>query len=272
MTHNFFTACTLFLCIPLFLFSCDEGSAPTDLNTPVSYIEKLEISPQIINFSQENDGFRDTTFNLTIRATLNGTAPVNPVLILTEESGCVSETLTETEMNPEGNSGVFTAEFSYTTSTANSTELLARAFIYDRQGEGNYASGTIKVNGFSNIRPEILSVNNPATIQRPSSGSVLAKFEAKVTDREGYSNLQGVYIRVINSENSKDVEGSPFLMADDGSTYEDAAACDSLFTWSQSVTPTTNNPNRDFNIEYFAVDKGGLHSDTVRTTFSIREQ
>lgn len=230
------------------------------------------MSPQEVIFTQERDGFKDTTLTLNARAVISGNSTLKPVLIITEESSGSSEVISETEMNQEGDSGVFAAGINYTTSTTNISDLLARVYLYNEQGNGNYASSTVKIKGFSNFRPEILFVNNPDTVYRPASGSVLAKFEAKVTDDDGYSTLQGVYIRVISPQDSRDVEGSPFLMADDGSTYEDDTAGDSLFTWSQSVTPTTNNPNRDFNIEYFAVDKGGLHSDTVRTTFSIREQ
>jgi hypothetical protein len=68
-----------------------------------------------------------------------------------------------------------------------------------------------------------------------------------------------------------EVQGSPFEMFDDGSTFDDDVASDSIYTWSLPVEPTNNNPNRDFNIEFYALDEGGLSSDTIRTTFSIRE-
>jgi hypothetical protein len=60
-------------------------------------------------------------------------------------------------------------------------------------------------------------------------------------------------------------------MFDDGSTYTDTTANDSVYTWFQPVPPNENDPNRDFDIEFYVIDLAGLSSDTVRTTFRIRE-
>jgi len=60
-------------------------------------------------------------------------------------------------------------------------------------------------------------------------------------------------------------------MLDDGTTFGDELPGDHTYTLSFDVTATSNRPDRDYDIEFFAIDQGGLFSDTVRTTFSIRD-
>ncbi|MTI88014.1 MAG: hypothetical protein FH748_08605 [Balneolaceae bacterium] len=253
-----------------FFYSCDTTGQPDDLLADPPTITDILISPSTAVFTQEEHGFKDTTLTFTIEATLEYLQESHtPMYALTNRSS--GETVAEDVLSQLENSNIYSTEIHIETSTTSFEEYTVSVFAIGKDGRGNYGQTVIKIDGFSNYPPKIIETSSPEEIIRPAPGEAdkLALFTAKVTDRDGQGTIKGVFIRVINLA-SGEVTGSPFLMSDDGSTNEDETANDFVFTWSQTVPPNEEDPDRDFDIEFFAIDKGDLISDTVRTTFRIR--
>ena len=259
----------LFFVAGLFFYisGCDEVTTPTNEFEESPIVNSLSVTPNDIDFAP-SDGFKDTTITIIIDASIENISQESTFGFvlrdkISQESILNGELIASTEADKFGN------EIELETTTTSFQEFLVEVYAYNNDGSGNFIQTAISVKGFSNNPPDIISVNNPDTLQRPTSGEIIARFTAKVTDLDAQNSLDQVLIRVINQETGE-VTGSPFQMVDDGSSG-DLIANDSTFTWALPVTPTDNNPNRDFNIEYYAIDLGGLVSDTVKTTFSIRE-
>lgn len=247
--------------------ACDSTSSPEDLLSDSPEIRNLSVTPLKVQFTLEDDGFKDTTLVFSIQVSALNMNGLMPQYSLTERNSLTNYAEGELTLS---NNGFYEAQMTFETKTTSFAHLILNVFVNDVNGNANYAQSSIHIDGFSNNPPEILATDGPEEITRPSSGEIPAIFTAKVTDRDGHETLEAVFIRVINQE-SGEVTGSPFEMFDDGSTYDDEIANDSTFTWSLPVTQTDNNPNRDFDIEFYAIDKGGFISDTIRTTFRIRE-
>lgn len=265
MKHLFIYT-TLLLFIGVGFLSCDSTTSPESPISNQAYITSLSLNPDQINFSLQSDGFKDTVLAITLHTTIeNADSSFLPEYTVTSKN---SEKLLLAGQLQKANRNEYQDTFELTTTTTTIDQIIIN--VLPSIIHNNYAQSYLRINGFSNFTPEIIETESPELINRPQSGSVPATFTAKVTDTDGQETIDKVFLRVI-SQTSGEVQGSPFEMYDDGSTYNDEVASDSVYTWSLPVEPTNNNPNRDFNIEFFAIDKGGLSSDTVRTTFSIRE-
>ena len=156
------------------------------------------------------------------------------------------------------------------TTTTSFNKYVLKIALYDVNHEESTYQTNLTINGFSNNRPVIEEVNGPQEITRPTSGETPATFTARVTDADGDDTINQVFMRIIDKETGE-VTGSPFQMLDDGTNLGDETASDYIFTLTFDVTATDNRPDRDYDLQFFAVDLGGLTSDTVKTTFSIRE-
>lgn len=252
--------------IGLFLLNCDPTVSPSNSFIDSPEVKELIVSPNDINFTSA-DGFKDTTLAIHIEASIEN---------ITEESTFgfairdkVTQELVSTgELTAESRANIFWAESELETTTTSFEELIAEVYAYNPNGSGNFFQTAISISGFSNNAPEILEVNNPEEVQRPLSGETSVSFTAKTTDVDGQNSIEGVYLRLI-SQVSGEVSGSPFQLFDNGSSQGDQVASDSVYTTRFSISP--NNQLQTYDILYYAVDKGGLVSDTVRTTFSIRE-
>lgn len=252
------------------IFGCDETSVPASILEDAPAITRIQVHPQTVQFTEEADGVKDTTLTIGIHVSSVNTPDENPpsYLISDKNSGAV---VVEGNFDIiDSRTGNFGVEIELETSTTSFEEYIINAFPSAENSKGNFAQTAFKILGIPRNPPQLIEINNPDLIIRPSSGERPAIFTAKVADEDGQDNIDKVFIRIINLE-SGEVQGSPFEMFDDGITYGDTIANDSTYTWSLPVTPTNTNPNRDFNIEYFAIDREGLVSDTVTSTFSIRE-
>ncbi|MBO6621162.1 MAG: hypothetical protein JJ892_02965 [Balneola sp.] len=252
------------------IVSCDDALTPKDFDEEQPYVQNLVVSPSDINFDPQLDGQKDTTltFNITVDGFNFGvdSVPYYSIFVGNEDLPSLQRKF------PVNFSPIttFQTSISIETNTINFENYTIIVSPTLSGSNTNYAQSIVKQTGVAINAPEILEVVNPDTIQRPAEGQTLVFFEAKVRDSDGQSNLDRVLIRIIDHEVGE-AQGSPFEMFDDGSSNNDRVANDSLYTYSLPVTQTNNRPNRDFDIEYFAIDKSGLVSDTVRTTFSIRE-
>lgn len=248
-------------------YACDSTTAPEDKLREAPTVNFFNVSPSEVQFISEH-GFKDTTLSISVEARFDNHEYLdNPFITISDKSS--AEIIEEQSLElVDSITNTYAVDFNISTTTTSIEDFIIN-MIYDAK-QGNYAQKVLKIRGFSNFPPEILETDSPEVINRPESGSIPAIFTAKVTDEDGQENISRVYLRVINQQ-SGEVEGSPFEMFDNGETYDDETANDSTYTWYQSVPPNEENPNSDFDIEFFAMDKGGLSSDTVRTTFSIRE-
>lgn len=258
----------LFLGIPFINSGCDST---TGSNSPISdtpAVRSISLTPSEINFTREIDALTDTTVTITVTSevehVIQGYAPL---FVITDQlTGRVITT--QPMINDAGNT--YSNSYGLETTTATTTSYLVKVYAVDESGTGNYASAIFDVNGFENRKPELVSTSSPDTIYRPVAGSVPATFTATVSDPDGDETINNVYLRIID-QSIGEVTGSPFLMSDDGSSLGDVTAGDLTFTWELPVTTTTGTQNRDYNIEFYALDNLGLSSDTVKTTFRIRE-
>ena len=258
---------SLFLIGTIFLItSCDTTESPSNtfFNSPI--VESLTIEPNLITFLPE-DGFKDTTIQVMVKSSiqnLNEETEFGYVVI--DKSN--QESVYNGELSIIAASDSLIATIPIALTTTSFKNYLIEVYAYDKAGNGNYIHTSLSVTGISTSKPVITNTTSPGTITRPETGAIPAVFTATVTDEDGDETITGVFIRVI--QNGNDVQGSPFSMSDDGSTLGDTTSNDLTFTWSQDITPAATNPDRDFNIEFYALDVSGLSSDTVRTTFQIR--
>ncbi|MBO6524490.1 MAG: hypothetical protein JJ971_11730 [Balneolaceae bacterium] len=251
----------------LFLLNCDSTTNPSNSFTDGPEVTELTITPSDVNFVPA-DGFKDTTLTISVLSTIENVTEATTLGYVLRDKN-TQLLISEGELAAASETDVYGIDLSLETTTTSFEELITEVYAYNPNGNGNFFQAAISISGFSNNPPEILEANNPDTLIRPESGEIIARFTSKVRDLDGQSSIDQVLIRVINKA-SGEVSGSPFQMVDNG-TSGDITANDSTFTWALPVTATEDNPNRDFDIEYFAIDLGGLMSDTVRTTFSIRE-
>ncbi len=258
-----------FLAIGLFSFlsGCDDSMSPINKLGETPNVKSLTVSPERFNFIA-SDGFKDTTLTITVSATIeNVDIETSPGYVIRDKRS--SALISNGELSEGSQTDNFTADINLETTTTSFEEFLIEVYAYNGTGSGNFFQSSISIEGFSNNRPVVLEVNNPDTVVRPQTGELNPLFTAKVVDGDGNATLDRVLMRIIDLEVGEPPE-SPYQMANDGVSFGDVSASDSIFTFSFTVTQTENRPDRDFNIEYFAIDKGGLISDTVKTTFSIR--
>ncbi|MEQ8525509.1 hypothetical protein [Gracilimonas sp.] len=259
---------TLLLFISLAALSCDSTTSPKDIFEDEPSILNFDVSPQNVQFTSGTDGVKDTTVVVSFTAiTQNLADGVLPTITITDR---VSEQVV-LHQNMDGTSSddEYQLEIPFETKTTFFLDYKVNVIVEESDGSDfNYATASLKITGFSEVRPEILSAQNPETVQRPSSGTNLYRFTAKVTDEEGIDTIEGVFVRIFN-RSSGEVNSSPFTLYDDGENGEDISASDSVFTAAFPVN--SGSQLQTFDLHYYAIDKGGLVSDTVKTTFSIVE-
>ena len=252
----------------VFHSGCDSTSVPDSVLDNQPQITSITANPSEILFSEELDGIKDTTLTVTVLSEGENMDTESSILLVVTD--LISEQVIVTKPLTSDNSNLYRAQFDLETNTASSTSYLIKVTAYSLQEVGNYATTVLNVEGLQNYKPIIFATSSPDTIFRPTSGSVPATFTASVSDQNGDNTIDNVLLRVIDLSTGE-VSGSPFTMADDGTSLGDASANDLIFTWELPVSQTTGEQNRDYNIEFFAIDNLGLSSDTVRTTFHIRE-
>lgn len=246
--------------------SCDSTVSPSGTFENTPKVTLLTITPNTISFVP-SDGFRDTTMSIYIESTIEDVdAKTIPGYVIRKKSS--QELIASGELSADNQANIFTTEINLETTTTTFEEYIFEVYAYNSNGSGNFFQTLLSIEGFSNNPPEILEAINPEEVQRPQSGQISVSFTAKTTDLDGQDTIEGVFLRLI-SRISGESSGSPFLLYDDGANQSDAVANDSVFTATFPVS--SSNQLQTYDIFYYAVDKGGLVSDTVKTTFSIIE-
>lgn len=263
-TPVFYSSLTVI--ISLFLLNCDSTTSPQSVITERPGIQSIRALPSIVQFSLQNDGYKDTTITviLNVDVSLNGSDEL-PVFVITNLSD--REVILSGTMNSVGGI-MYQIEFDITTSTTQFANFSAQVFSFDEFGNSNSAEQNIEFRGFSNARPQILEANNVDEINRPANGEITTQFTAKVTDADGQGTIDQVLVRILDILGAE-VPNSPFEMFDDGIRYEDVAANDSVYSITFPIAAVSGREAQSFFIEYFAIDQGGIYSDTTRTIFKI---
>lgn len=261
-----FVSRLLFIGVLFSIINCDPTDTSSTVFGEAPVVQNLTIQPSSVVFIP-NDGFKDTTLSIYIEATIENVSE-ETIFGYTIRDKASQELISSGELAAETRADVFRTETGLETTTTSFENYIVEAYAYNEGGSGNFIQTPISIRGFSNNKPEILEANNPQEVQRPSSGQTTVLFTAKTTDKDGQNSIEGVFLRLI-SQVSGEVSGSPFQLFDNGSSQGDVAANDSVFTRSFSINST--NQLQTYDILYYAVDKGGLVSDTAKTTFSIVE-
>ncbi len=264
-----------FLTVIIISFSlssaCDSALEPENFDEQQPFFRNLQVNPSEFSFDPQTDGQKDTTIalNLSVEG-FNFETDSVPYYSVFVDGEDLPSYQGDFPVNFSPNT-TFSTQIEISTNTIEFHTYTVLVTPSETGNNSNYATAVIDQTGVPINPPEILEVNNPDTLIRPESGSITAFFTAKITDPDGQSNIEEVLIRIFDREIGQ-VQGSPFEMFDDGITYEDETANDSVFTFSLPVTQTNDRPNRDFDIEYYGIDKSGLSTDTLKTIFIIREQ
>lgn len=247
-------------------FGCDDTTGPPPIIDNFPAVTNIATEPDLITFSKEQDGYKDTTVTVQVISTIDVYDAETALFFVVKEEATGNRIAQDDMELQDGNR--YTGTFDIETSTTTFANYVVEVHVINKQGNGNYAQKRLVLQGFSNAAPELLETILPDTTFRPISGSVFPMFTAKVADQDGQETIDKVYIKLVNQPLNQDLT---YTMVDNG-TEADAVANDSVYSWSIEITPTTNTPNRDYQVEVFAIDQAGLSSDTVRTTWYIREK
>lgn len=256
---------TLYLGFLLLFYSCDSTISPKNLNSDTPFVGELIINPNAINFDPITDGQKDTTLTLLVSVIGenfdSAQFPYYSIFIDNEDLPAYEGELT----NINGN--IYSQSIDIVTNTITFSNYIVLVTTSATNPNSNYSQAIVKQKGVPINAPEILEVNNPSSIEIPSSGDKIAVFEAKVRDIDGQDNIDKVLINFRNQDGSM-LSQNPFELFDDGSSNSgDSVARDSVFTRTFKIN-SSNTPNNRTAL-YWAIDKSGLSSDTVETPFNI---
>lgn len=271
MSSKFYSLVLLALVWAVFA-SCDDALTPKDFDEQQPYVQNLVVNPSIISFDPETDGQKDTT--LTLDVTVDGfnfevdSVPYYSVFLGDDENPFLQDKFL-VNFSP---ATMFQASIPIETNTIDfeTYTLLITASLHGNNK--NFAQSIIQQIGVPINPPEILEVNNPEEVEIPSGSDVTrVLFTAKVFDPDGQENLDRVFIDFINEDGSI-LTPDPNILLDDGDNSSstasgDATASDSVYT-IQFFIDSSNTPNNR-TARYYALDKSGLSSDTLTTTFNI---
>lgn len=261
--------CTSILSLGIIIFGCDETSTPASILDDEPAITRIHVQPQVVQFLAEEDGSKsDTTLTIGIFISTVNTPDEQPPVYIVSDKDSGEEIHSGIFDITDSRTGNFGVDVPIETTTDSFENFIINAYPSSDGGNGNYAQTSFKIIGIPNNPPQILETDNPDEVQLPTSGNQDVTFTAKVTDEDEQDTIENVFMRLI-SETTGEVGGSPFTLFDDGTNGGDGTASDSLYTLTLQISDQ-NQPDT-YNLEYFAIDEGGLVSDTVTSTFIIRE-
>ena len=257
----------LFLAI-LGSIHCD--SLPDTHTQSYAYVDlsHFRVEPTDVNFDVEMDGFKDTTLQFTLYAQLHNSDLLDYLGYIIREPRTGVILLQEQLPTPVSDPLPIEIQgtFNWETSTTNFEQLLVELYALDRYGYGIQHQATLTIEGIASSPPQIIWVNNPGSVEIPTGSTTLTiPFKAKVTDPDGQETLDRVFIAFENEDGSILVP-NPNILTDTGTGLDEVAG-DSVFTITFSVNSSNSPQNRT--VLYYARDKAGLFSDTLKSTFNI---
>ncbi|MGF1669325.1 MAG: hypothetical protein ACFCU6_02670 [Balneolaceae bacterium] len=250
-------------------YGCDSTSLPPD-EDPV-LIRNLVIIPSEITFQAE-DGIRDTTITIQMKAEAAGFSEENPVQYSILRNGSEEITGFFSSTGP-GNEIEANVQISLSTTSFETWRLFV--FGFNNLAEGEVVEGKIVVRGISTQPPQIVEAFNTESVKIPSEGQEQISFFARVVHPVNQTLIDRVEFFLIDQNGNRlGGPGTTFEMFDDGvinieEGRIDEAANDSLYSRALFINP--NNQPDNVDVFYFATDISGLKSDTLQTTLEIRE-
>lgn len=250
------------------IISCDDTLTPKNYDDINPYVIDLTVNPSDLTFDPALDGQKDTTitFDLNVKGFNfeSDAVPYYSIFIGDQDIASIQGKFLVNFIPLT----TFTANIPISTNTIEFetyTILVTPTLDGDNQ---NYTQAVVRQRGVPINAPEILEVNNPSEVEIPSgSNTTTVLFTAKVKDLDGQSNIDRVLLNFRNEGGSL-LSESPFDMFDNGTNSSgDITASDSVFT-TTFIINSSNTPNNRTAL-YWAIDKSGLSSDTVETTFNL---
>jgi hypothetical protein len=253
----------------VFLIQCDNPPGPSDYLADIPSLTTFQITPERVDFDS-SVGAIDTTLEIQLSAALRTgfiTSPPPFFKIIDNDSG---DLITEGLFSHfDTQNRVWSHTVSVETETTVIREYSIYAWLHNESGNSlSTVQGKFYITGFSTSPPEIEWVENPDSVQIPSTGAANFDFQAKVVHPDGQSNISRVLVDLIDNSGSP-LAGSPYDMFDDGRLDEsgDAVAGDSVYTRRFTIGPE-NQPD-NLAVRYFALDRFGTSSDTVSSSLVI---
>ena len=251
--------------------SCDDTPGANTGTEASPAIRTLDLSPDSVRFNADEDRVTDTTITFTLAASVNTELPgnANPQFSVFNQDSLNQPIKTGAMESFNEASSEYEGSFQLKLRTTDIKNYLVYAYFFNENGRGNRAQHKLIVRGMAQNPPEILDTANPDTVVIPSNQDDIrnVRFMAEVVDPEGQDNIDRVFVDIVTPSGSL-AGGEPFSMYDDGQPESgDSVAGDSVYTSTFSIN-ANNNP-QDYTLRYYAFDKTGLGSDTVRTSFIL---
>ncbi len=233
-------------------------------------LENFTVNPNEITFHPINDGQKDTTLSMILKVDAFNLGDNLPHYYIFKNSDEDPSYTGQFKDNGLQNNG-FEANVELNTNTYSFLEykILITAEENHKSAD-TYIIGTVKQTGIALAPPEIIETNAPITVKIPTNNDVIvARFTAKVKV-DGQNNIDNVYLNFRNADGTL-LSAQPYAMMDDGETdvSGDLVAGDNIYTKSFSIDKS-NTPSERTAL-YWAIDKAGTSSDTLKVSFNIVE-
>lgn len=243
---------------------CDSAPGPSDPAGRPPTLSDFSYSPQRLNALDLEDGISDgrisVDFTVQVKAE-DADGSVDRVVFLLRPPTIGRQPLASERLN-SSSAGLYelthqvrlvageTGNYSLVVYAVDDTGLLSNRMVgtFTLVYEGN--------------PPVIDSLDVPAVIQRPASGTQNVVFAAYVSDPEGLENITSVVFWNVNNP------GLTFNLYDDGEGGGDAVAGDGRFTTTVQIN--SNNATGVNRFAFQATDRARLKSNVVEAEVTIQ--
>jgi hypothetical protein len=258
----------------LLFASCEkEKSGATDAHFEAPYVLTVSLNHSTVNLDTDTTGsvtsLGNNSYRISItvdgRALSGASAPPWTGSIKIYKPGESSSFSSHSILLEGSDTLTFSSTISFNVKRADFGSFRIECAIQAGSGQ---TSGSINTTLFvtrQNSKPIITAIAAPDTIVRPTgAGYQLLFFAATVSDSDGYSDIQNVFLKRIAP-----TETGNIYLFDDGLTSLDGdeIAGDGVFSRILSIDSTARLGNQVFLFE--ATDKSGAFSDSTTHTITI---
>jgi hypothetical protein len=261
------------LALALFFVSCEkDNSGTTDVRFESPYLLDVTLSHSTLNLDSDTTGSITALGNNRYRISIGINGHALPNSSPGPWSGTVSifkpgssYSSSEHTITLHGSDTLtFSDSLQFTVTRSDWGNFRIECSV--RSGAGQTGGGfntTLSVTR-QNSQPIIRSITAPDTIIRPTTGYQLLFFAIAVTDSDGYSDIQNVYLKRISPTETDNI-----YLFDDGMTALDGddIAGDGVFSRILSIDATARLGDQVF--LFRAMDRSGALSDSTTRTITI---